>query len=305
MKAIPLILVLAAPVLAGDPPSADREAILAMAGTYDITFHFEETAAVAPGYEIKTKPYHEKARELVTVAENEPDRITLQHLLFVPDKKGGTRVIKHWAQVWTWEDTEILDYAGSEDDLVWKKHSLSPDAVAGTWSQLITQVDDTPRYESTGRWIHQDGESSWQSEPTRRPLPRREYSKRDDYDYLRVINRHTLTPTGWVHQQDNRKVVDREGEKRHILCHEAGLNTYTRVEDEKDSIAENWWKENAPFWNEVRSFWIESGEQAPSEFTYSTHTGGEGLSKLLARLEEEKPAPDAIVAALQPYIISK
>lgn len=292
-------------VFAAEPPAKDRQAILAMAATHAVTFHFEETAAIAPDYRLKTKPYDETATEVVTVVEDTPARIALQHLLLVPGKEGKTQVIKHWAQIWTWQDTELLDYCGSEDDMLWKKIRLTPAQAAGTWSQLVTQIDDTPRYEGYGKWTHENGESSWQSHPTRRPLPRREYSKRDDYDYLSVTNRHTLTPGGWIHYQDSRKVVDRGGEPAKVLCFENGLNTYTRTESAEAATALAWWRENSGFWNQVRCFWTASGEKAPASFSYSTHENGEGLSKLLARLEKEKPAPEAVSAALQAYVVSK
>ena len=40
-----------------------------------------------------------------------------------------------------------------------------------------------------------------------RPLPRRESSVRDDYDVLIGHNRHTIVPSGWVHEEENYKVV--------------------------------------------------------------------------------------------------
>lgn len=301
MNAIPLLFALSL-TAAADPAPEDRAAILKMAGTHQITFHFEETAAIAPGYTIKSKPYDESATEVIVVAEDTPTRIILQHLLLVPGKD-SPQIIKHWAQVWTWEDTEILDYAGTDGDHLWVKLQLTDDQAAGTWSQLITQVDDSPRYEGYGRWVHARGESYWESAPTRRPLPRREYSKRDDYDYLLVTNRHTSTPGGWIHEQDNRKVADREGMPAQVLCHEYGLNTYTHGENGDAEFALTWWNDRRPFWDTVRTVWIDSGESASKSFTYSTHKNGESLSKLIDRLEEEKTSPELIVKALQPYLI--
>lgn len=288
-----------------EPPERDRKAILSMAGTHAVTFEFHETAAIAPGYKLKSKPYKETATEVVIVVEDSPRRITLQNLLVVPGKEGKPHVIKHWAQIWTWQDTELLDYCGSEEDHVWSKIKLTPEQAEGTWSQLVTNIDDTPRYEGYGKWVHENGESFWQSGPTRRPLPRREYSTRDDYDYLTVTNRHALTPNGWLHYQDNRKVVDREGEEKRVLCYESGLNTYTRTESADAAVALAWWKENGPFWDGVRNFWTRAGEQSSSSFTYSTHQNGEGLSKLFERLEKEKPAPESVTRSLQAYVVSK
>lgn len=294
------ILLASATLAMAAAPEADRRAILAMAGNYEVSFDFEETFPVAPHYKPLSKPYHEEAIEVVTVAEDTPDRITLQHLLVVGSAE-KSHVIKHWAQVWTWEDTRILDYAGSDGVDVWQRHTVSADQANGRWSQLVTSVDDTPRYESLGRWVHEFGESSWTSEPTRRPLPRREYEARDDYDYLIVTNRHSLTPTGWVHSQDNRKVVDRGG-KKYILSHETGLNQYTRTDDALAAKASDWWQENATVWNSIRNFWIDAGQQPGQEFSYLTTQGGVGLSKKFDELEKTKPAPEAVTEALAPYL---
>jgi hypothetical protein len=297
---IPLILLASASFALAAAPEADRQAILAMAGNFKVTFDFQETAAIAQNYPTTSKPYHEEALEVVRVAEDSPERITLQHLLVV-EKAGKSRVIKHWAQVWTWEDTRILDYAGSDGHDVWLRHVVAEDQAKGRWSQLVTSVDDTPRYEGIGHWVHEFGESSWTSEPTRRPLPRREYEKRDDYDYLIASNRHTLTPNGWVHSQDNRKVVDRDG-KKFIIAHEIGLNRYTRTDDALANQASDWWQENAAVWNSIRNFWITAGEQAGPEFSFLTTLDGTGLSKKFDELEKTKPEPEAVIKTLAPYL---
>lgn len=288
---------------AQEPNTKDREAILAMAGSYQVEFHFHETMALAADYALKKKPYVEHATEIIEVAENTPHRITLQNLLVVPDEQGKPQVIKHWAQVWTWQDQHILDYSGSEDFHQWNVTSLTKEEAAGTWSQLVTQTDDTPRYEGYGKWVHENGHSIWTSNPTRRPLPRREYTKRDDYDYLLATNRHTITATGWIHEQDNLKVVDREGSAKQTLCREFGLNTYTRTTTELSHAAKAWWKTNSHSWNEIRGFWIKSGETAKRRFGYSTMHENHTLREVIERMEATQPAPDEIIKQLQHFVI--
>ena len=299
-RILSLILLASASAALATPPEQDRQAILKMAGNFKVSFDFEETFPVAPDYKPLSKPYHEEALEVVTIAEDTPERITLQHLLVV-GKEGKTHVIKHWAQVWTWEDTRILDYAGSDGKELWLRPAITAEQAKGRWSELVTSVDDTPRYESLGRWVHEFGESSWSSEPTRRPLPRREYEVRDDYDYLIVNNRYSLTPTGWAHSQDNRKVVDRGG-KKFILSHETGLNQYSRTEDPLAVVANDWWKENATVWNSIRNFWIDAGQQPGASFSYQNSRDGVGLSKKFNELEKAKPAPEAVIETLTPYL---
>ena len=75
------------------------------------------------------------------------------------------------------------------------------------------QVDDSPRYEALGEWEHYGSYSAWTSDRTARPLPRRETTVRSDYQILEGINRHTLTPTGWVQEEENLKLVlDEQGQ---------------------------------------------------------------------------------------------
>ena len=69
-------------------------------------------------------------------------------------------------------------------------------------------------------------------------------------------NRHEITDYGWLHEQDNQKVIrEQEGDKE--LAWEKGWSTYTKVNDKKCQPAKDWWKENHEFWNDVRSVWGE------------------------------------------------
>lgn len=304
MKALIATLCLSTAALQAAPPEADRTAILAMAGTFDVSFEFKEDSALAPGYKIKSKHYQESALEVVVVAEDTPERITLQHLLVVTDPKTkADAVIKHWAQVWTWQDTEMLDYAGSEGLDEWKRVHLSTQEAAGKWTQLVTSVDDTPRYEGIGNWRHKLGISTWTGSDTRRPLPRREYTKRNDYDYLLAANTHTIGANGWIHFQGNLKVRDR-GRDPIALAHETGLNQYIRTESSRAEAASKWWQENHAAWDGIRSFWLKAIDASEKTFAYTTSSGGAGLSKTLSELTAGKPSSEEISQALSPYLIS-
>lgn len=282
------------------PPQPDAVAIRSMAGTFAVDFRFHETYSLSPDYKVRTKAYEEHATELVKVVEDTPTRITLQHLLVVNDGD-KPQVIKHWSQVWTWGDSFVLDYCGQEDDHRWNIVQADAASMSGTWTQLVTNVDDSPRYESRGFWIHENGISTWTSQATRRPLPRREYSKRDDYDYLLVTNRHVITPTGWVHYQDNHKVVDR-GDERKVLCHEAGLNQYTRVESPATAIAESWWQEKGNFWNAMRNVWLLEMNKPGKSFAYHTVVDGYSLSEKFREWEKQPESTDAAAHDLMSFL---
>lgn len=224
----------------------DREAILAMAGAYTVTFDFQETVAIEPGYQLHA-PYHATGEvELVEVLADEPRRIELQHLLIV-----GGSVVKHWRQEWLHENRDLHEFAGDD---TWRYRQLDESEARGTWTQRVSQVDDSPRYESYGRWTHDAGVDSWESGLTWRPLPRREFSKRSDYDVLAGRNRHTLTHTGWVHEQDNYKLVLRDGKER-VLARETGINRYDHVDPAKADAARGYWARTAGAWATVRAAW--------------------------------------------------
>lgn len=302
MKRLTALCFLAAPLAAiAAPPAEDRAAILAMSGTFDVSFQFEEHVVVAPDYRPLSPRYVERALEVVLVAEDRPERITLQHLLLVGGDEGEPQVIKHWAQVWTWEDERLLHYTGAEGDDAWQRLRIEPSEATGRWTQLVTSVDDTPRYESIGRWEHHGGESSWTGSPCHRPLPRREYTKRDDYDYLLATNRHTITSDGWVHFQDNRKVVDR-GDDVTVLSFERGLNRYVRTENPKAETAIAWWREHGEVWNAVRNEMVAAGERDGGEFRIISSHEGTGLNRALRDLVSSGAEAETVGSTLAPYL---
>lgn len=241
----------------------DREAILAMAGEYEVDFQFMETVAIDQSYELK-KPYLEDAAEVVFVVEDSPKRIVLQHVLWV---ESYDRVVKHWKQEWKYEDPLMYEFVGN---LTWQRRELSKEEVKGTWSQKVSQVDDSPRYESYGKWIHQGGLSSWQGNQTRRPLPRREYTKRKDYEVFMGVNRHTLTPTGWVHEQDNFKQVSTTGQ---VLCREVGLNQYFKTQEVDFTEVKKYWSNHNQYWSKVSKMWEQRMEGSDQISLYKEQDG--------------------------------
>ena len=228
----------------------DRQAILAMAGTYAVTFSFLETVALADGYELKPEKLSE-AHEVVRVIHDSGDRISLQHILVV---QGGPTAmpVKHWRQDWIFEPEAVFDYVG---DNTFQRRELSHEERAGKWAQFVYQVDDSPRYAAVAAWSHDHGVSTWEAPEAWRPLPRREATTRDDYDVMVARNRHVITPSGWVHEQDNSKLVT--GIEPRYLAREVGVNTYVRSDDFQFAVADEYWAETRDFWAEVRAMWSE------------------------------------------------
>jgi len=237
----------ASPDAGSAPPAADRQAILSMAGEYVVTFAFDETVPLTEGYEI-ADPKRSGASEAVIVVEDSGDRIVLQHMLLMGDGK----VIKHWRQDWVWQADHRLEFVA---DQTWRRMALDEAETEGRWTQCVYGVADAPRYCGTGDWNHRYGQATWTSDRTWRPLPRREYTKREDYNALNVENRHTITPTGWTHEQDNSKVV-RDGERTaDVLVREFGFNHYRRTSEVDFTPVYEYWDDTAEYWARVRDVW--------------------------------------------------
>ncbi|WP_420002200.1 DUF6607 family protein [Acinetobacter sp. LF10] len=226
-----------------------RQAILKMAGEYKVDFRFEELYSLKQGYELKDDDLS-SGHETVIVLENTPSKVSLQHILVA-----GGQVVKHWRQDWEYEPTKMWSYIG---DYRWKSIDLKKAESSGKWLQTVWQVDDSPRYAGLGKWIKDNGVVEWVSNETYRPLPRREHTTRNDYDVIIGINRHALTATGWVHEQDNIKF---DSKTNTALARELGFNRYNKVEGYDFKPAYDYWKNNAAYWSAVKGAWSDAFNQ--------------------------------------------
>jgi hypothetical protein len=235
----------------GAPPEADRRAILAMAGEYDVVFRFTETVAIADGYELK-EPEITGADEVIRVIADAPGFISLQHLLVVDIGEGQDPiVVKHWRQDWAWEPARVLAFEGRG---TWTSRAVPEAERQGAWSQTVYQVDHSPRYAGYGRWEHRGETSTWASNRIWRPLPRRDDTTRTDYQVVECVNRHTITPWGWSQEEDNAKVALTPDGPREIV-REVGTNTYEKTDTVDEAVAERYWAATEGFWATVRDAW--------------------------------------------------
>lgn len=243
-----------------DSLERDRRAILAMAGGYRVNFDFLEIADFRSSPK-RDRPYQSWGTEYVYVAADRGTFISLQHLLVMrivgrDGKITEPFVTKHWRQDWTFEDAALVEYNGIHR---WRQRTLKADEVRGTWSQAVYQVDDSPRYESMGRWVHAPGVSTWISGETWRPLPRREWSIRKDYNVLIGTNRHTVLAGGWLQEENNLKgVLTDDGSldaQQPFLGREYGVARYERLRGYDFSAGDAYFDKTRAFWEEVRAAW--------------------------------------------------
>jgi len=227
----------------------DRQSILAMAGDYRVRFNFIETLSFREDY-VVAPPKNSGAREVVRVIEDRGDFISLQHIL-VATHGGETFPIKHWRQDWQYEPERVLVFIGAN---AWEWRDIPPADRKGKWSQTVYQVDDAPRYGALAPWTYEFDMATWSPPHEWRPLPRRDMTTRDDYHAINAVNRHVITPLGWVHEQDNDKIVLTGGEPT-LLAREIGVNTYERNNAFDVSVATEYWADTESFWAGVRDEW--------------------------------------------------
>lgn len=276
------ILLVCSLFIAGAPllkaqEAADKEAIKQLCGCFEVEFKYTETFSNDKDYKFKDK-YHAKAIEWSGLVESSDKKFVIQHILVIDD----SMIVKHWREDWVYENTDILQFASGD---TWKKVHLPAAQVKGQWTQSVWEINDAPRYEGTSKWIHQNGQHFWKN-ATDAPLPRREYTKRSDYNVLNRGNTIYLMPDGkgWVHEQDNAKIIRAEGKADQVLVSEKGYNIYTKVDDKKCFAAQDWWTKNVSYWNTVRKNWDELIAQKELVVVKSS-VKNQSLSKRLEELE--------------------
>jgi hypothetical protein len=231
--------------------------------------------------------------EYVVLVEERPGKLVLQNLLIIDDEM----VIKHWRQDWEYQPATHFNFLGN------KTWEVLPSANQGQWTQKVFEVDDSPRYSGTATWFLADGKKSWES-TSLAPLPRREYTKRSDYHILRRNNRLQLTDWGWLHEQDNEKLV-LDGTSERVLVEEKGRNVYRRVDEKNCQTAIEYWEKHKAFWQQVRLVWDEF-LLAPGAYSLEKQVEGKSLHKELDALSElqfkdDQEARDAVRKLLGSY----
>ncbi len=226
----------------------DKKIIDKLCGCFEVDFKYAETFSPNPDYK-----YHEREEtggtaELALPIEVSDKKIVIQHLLVV----GQSTVVKHWREEWTWENPVIWKYKG---DRTWVKETVPAEVVKGKWTQTVWEVADEPRYQGFSQFVSLDGKIIWQN-TTDAPLPRREYSVRNDYNILKRTNRLNITDSGYLHEQDNQKIIRSNGTDK-LLVEEKGYNSYKRIPEKECAAAKEYWEKNAGYWGRVRTIWAE------------------------------------------------
>jgi hypothetical protein len=273
---------------------ADRKTILAMAGNYKVKFDFQETTPWQADY-TPIAPKISGGHEVIRVIEDSGRIIKLQHLLIVEDA-GKTFVIKHWRQDWTYEPVSVLVYTGTG---TWALEDVPERMRKGRWSQTVWQTDDSPRYGGWGEWSNEAGVPRWRSNWTWRPLARRDAVRKPVYDRYRAINRHSPSPAGWIHWQDNIKMGMKAGTLVPYV-QETVLNSYSLSTTYSPAPADEYWTKTSVFWAAVRAEWDKAiaagnGSVAVGEVAETGSAAAERLMDMASQISAGKLKADAAI----------
>lgn len=219
-----------------------------LCGCFEVDFKYAETFSPNSDYKYHDREETGGTAELALPIEVSDKKIVIQHLLIV----SPTVIVKHWREEWTYENPVIWKYKG---DRTWVKETLPAEQVKGKWTQTVWEVGDEPRYQGISQFVNLDGKLIWQN-TTDAPLPRREYSVRNDYNVLKRTNRMNITDSGYLHEQDNQKIIRTNGTDK-LLVEEKGHNTYKRIDEKECAVAKTYWEKNSGYWSKVRKVWTD------------------------------------------------
>ena len=248
-----MVMAFSLSIYAQNKKTQDRNAIKKMCGCFEVEFNFAETFKFSKDSTyVPSNNYKAGGLEWAQLVDDENNKISIQHILLV-GPESSPYVMKHWKQDWIFENQEFYMYNGNNS---WNYKTKSKGKVKNQWTQKVYQVDDSPRYEGSATWVHVDGKSYWEN-ISDAPLPRREYSKRSDYNITERGNRQEITNDGWIHDQDNSKIIRSIDKNDILIAKEKGFNYYKRVDDSRCKAAADWWTQNYSKWKTVRDKWNE------------------------------------------------
>lgn len=130
-------------------------------------------------------------------------------------------------------------------------------------------------------------------------LQRKEHTKRNDYN-LRKRRKIQERAFGWTHVQDNYKMIKNTNNGKNVLlAQKKEIDPYTKVEDSKYILAQNWWKKISVRWGKARSKW-EKVYSYNKELSLKTKVNNKSIFSVLIDLKPtaNRAEFDAIIDSL-------
>ncbi|HEX5154762.1 MAG TPA: DUF6607 family protein [Parafilimonas sp.] len=289
MRVIFTVILLSSFISLSAQTKQEQAAIKDLCGCFQITFKYAETFSPIQNYTFP-KRYNAEGLEWITPVEQTDKKFVLQHLLLIDD----STIIKHWREDWEYAKKDLWLF---QHDATWKHVDKNN---KGEWIQTVWEVDDAPRYQGSSKWIENNGQYYWENTADA-PLPRREYTKRNDYNVMKRTNKIIVTDSGWTHEQDNEKIIRKDDTADVMIAQEKGYNIYHRVPDSKCAAAVAWWDNHKDFWAAVRRAWNDVMKNK-KDFHLTSKIDGQLLYEQLDKLEDQNLSADQLKAKLTALI---
>ena len=110
------------------------------------------------------------------------------------------------------------------------------------------------------------------------------------------VNRHTLTPSGWVHEQDNFKQVSNTGQ---VLCREVGLNQYFKTQEVDFTEVKKYWSNHNEYWLKVSKMWDQRMDSSPQLSLHKTQEGKPLYRHLFEIIGDKQKSDDHMAKAAE------
>ena len=176
-------------------------------------------------------------------------------------------VTKHWRQDWRFEPSFVNracdgQQLGGTMSLLLERR--------GRWSQAVYQVDDRRVTAVSAGGKHNAGFSTWVSGETSRPLPRREWSVRKDYQLLVRHQPPHHRAARWLHEENNLKRAAGDaplpfvGREYGVCPYEPEDADFAAADAYYQSTREYWFRAGAA-WNQIWSSTREISVAASSD----------------------------------------
>ena len=239
-------------------PEADHAAVLALAGTFAVSYRHTESTTLSPGRAL-AEPYLAEARECVRVVDRGPGRVSLQHLLLIGDEP---LVVKHWREDWEYAATQRLVFDGPvPGGGRWSMQAVTP--TSGQWTRTVYAADDAPGYAAVGRWTHRGGVSEWEADaPAAAPAARHtldgaarpgEVANWGRVQDEVVVVQHGTVVGGWTREE----TVVKLNAAGTPLAREHGVVRYVRRGAGDPPAVVKYWRRVGGFWAAVRTGWAQ------------------------------------------------
>ncbi|MDH4468366.1 MAG: hypothetical protein QE271_09925 [Bacteriovoracaceae bacterium] len=226
--------------------------IKSMQGCFEVTSAFGETGIIDDKYPIVSRDYFSKNYEYIALDGDGVEELELQHILLTALGPQKTQ-----RDQWVRSPRKMISYLKPHQ----YKQSFYP-SKGNQWLLTVRAVDESPLYSCAASFgpVPEPEEFAYWNCSHFSPVPWRESSQRNDYNFLGQNNFISFSKLGWVHKQSNRKIqyVEGEADVSKTIAWEDGYVSYKKTDDQNCKEAKAWWQAQSATWSKVREVWANS-----------------------------------------------